>query len=284
MIKELWNKCCRRSYNAFLNVLCVCMFSVRWDMLVDSPPIIQTEVRGGESACWRWPHTGQHVLREISGEPVQPWRTCSLTLTPSHETSIFVLITEEMFGDATALFSLSIYLLALDLRREACATAWALMHPSSRPSGASPPSTLEGVLLKAGCCRQWYRCSRCFQTESKSRGNVGKQTGLLYLYFWKGNPPHSFSRALRLCVTVPGYLKGGDTFRLHHSHSDACLTLPSAEQGEEPQKWAEYSSVRSLLKGPLVTLWCVFRLLRYESGSVSSHARSLWRLEMLQVV
>lgn len=192
MIKELWNKCCRRSYNAFLNVLCVCMFSVRWDMLVDSPPIIQTEVRGGESACWRWPHTGQHVLREISGEPVQPWRTCSLTLTPSHETSIFVLITEEMFGDATALFSLSIYLLALDLRREACATAWALMHPSSRPSGASPPSTLEGVLLKAGCCRQWYRCSRCFQTESKSRGNVGKQTGLLYLYFWKGNPPPFF--------------------------------------------------------------------------------------------
>lgn len=39
-----------------------------------------------------------------------------------------------------------------------------------------------------------------------------------------------------LCVTVLGYLKGGDTFRLHHSHSDACLTIPSTEQGEEPQK------------------------------------------------
>lgn len=38
------------------------------------------------------------------------------------------------------------------------------------------------------------------------------------------------------CVLVLGYLKGGDTFRLHHSHSDACLTIPSADQGEEPQK------------------------------------------------
>ncbi|CAJ1067174.1 ryanodine receptor 2 [Xyrichtys novacula] len=58
-----------------------------------------------------------------------------------------------------------------------------------------------------------------------------------------------------------GYLKGGDTLRLHHSHSDACLTIPSTEQGEELQ-----------------------RVMHYESGSVSIHARSLWRLEILRVV
>ncbi|KAM9345211.1 ryanodine receptor 2-like [Symphorus nematophorus] len=58
-----------------------------------------------------------------------------------------------------------------------------------------------------------------------------------------------------------GYLKGGDTLRLLHSHSDACLTVPSTEQGEELQ-----------------------RTLHYEIGSVSSHARSLWRLEILRVV
>ncbi|XP_073337843.1 ryanodine receptor 2 [Pagrus major] len=58
-----------------------------------------------------------------------------------------------------------------------------------------------------------------------------------------------------------GYLKGGDTLRLLHSHSDACLTIPSAEHGEELQ-----------------------RIMHYEMGSVSSHARSLWRLEILRVV
>ncbi|XP_034536962.1 ryanodine receptor 2 [Notolabrus celidotus] len=58
-----------------------------------------------------------------------------------------------------------------------------------------------------------------------------------------------------------GYLKGGDTLRLLHSHSDACLTIPSTEQGEELQ-----------------------RIMHYESGSVSSHARSLWRMEILCVV
>ncbi|KAE8280778.1 Ryanodine receptor 2 [Larimichthys crocea] len=58
-----------------------------------------------------------------------------------------------------------------------------------------------------------------------------------------------------------GYLKGGDTLRLLHSHSDACLTVPPAEQGDELQ-----------------------RIMHYEIGSVSSHARSLWRLEILRVV
>ncbi|KAA8583639.1 hypothetical protein FQN60_014847 [Etheostoma spectabile] len=35
-----------------------------------------------------------------------------------------------------------------------------------------------------------------------------------------------------------GYLKGDDTLRLLHSHSDACLTIPSTEQGEELQSWS----------------------------------------------
>lgn len=37
-------------------------------------------------------------------------------------------------------------------------------------------------------------------------------------------------------VLILGYLKGGDTLRLLHSHSDACLTIPSAKEGEELQK------------------------------------------------
>ncbi|KAG7228617.1 hypothetical protein INR49_013303 [Caranx melampygus] len=64
-----------------------------------------------------------------------------------------------------------------------------------------------------------------------------------------------------LKTSVDRYLKGGDTLRLLHSHNDACLTIPSTQQGEELQ-----------------------RILHYEIGSVSSHARSLWRLEILHVV
>lgn len=37
-------------------------------------------------------------------------------------------------------------------------------------------------------------------------------------------------------VLILGYLKGGDTLRLLHTHSDACLTIPSTEQGEELQR------------------------------------------------
>ncbi|KAJ3610589.1 hypothetical protein NHX12_022681 [Muraenolepis orangiensis] len=58
-----------------------------------------------------------------------------------------------------------------------------------------------------------------------------------------------------------GYLKGGDTLRLLHGHSGACLTLPSKEHGDELQ-----------------------RTIHYGIGSVSSQACSLWRLEILRVM
>jgi len=46
-------------------------------------------------------------------------------------------------------------------------------------------------------------------------------------------------------VLIPGYLKGGETLRLLHSHSDACLTIPSTEQGEELQRSVEKISLLS---------------------------------------
>ncbi|KAM6956587.1 ryanodine receptor 2-like [Aplochiton taeniatus] len=57
-----------------------------------------------------------------------------------------------------------------------------------------------------------------------------------------------------------GFLKGGDTLRLQHGHTDECLTVPSSDQDED-------------LK----------REVHFEGGSVLSHARSLWRLEILRV-
>uniref|UniRef100_A0A3Q1EA25 Ryanodine receptor 2 n=1 Tax=Acanthochromis polyacanthus TaxID=80966 RepID=A0A3Q1EA25_9TELE len=58
-----------------------------------------------------------------------------------------------------------------------------------------------------------------------------------------------------------GFLVGGDVLRLLHGHMDECLTVPSGEHGDEQR-----------------------RTVHYEGGAVSSHARSLWRLETLRVV
>uniref|UniRef100_A0A3P8ULT3 MIR domain-containing protein n=1 Tax=Cynoglossus semilaevis TaxID=244447 RepID=A0A3P8ULT3_CYNSE len=58
-----------------------------------------------------------------------------------------------------------------------------------------------------------------------------------------------------------GFLIGGDVLRLLHGHMDECLTVPSGEHGDEQR-----------------------RAVHYEGGAVSSHARSLWRLETLRVV
>ncbi|XP_034425492.1 ryanodine receptor 2 isoform X10 [Hippoglossus hippoglossus] len=58
-----------------------------------------------------------------------------------------------------------------------------------------------------------------------------------------------------------GFLIGGDVLRLLHGHMDECLTVPSGEHGDEQR-----------------------RTVHYEGGAVSSHARSLWRLETLRVV
>eukprot|EP00064_Thunnus_orientalis_P011413 superscaffoldBa00001648_g11444 len=58
-----------------------------------------------------------------------------------------------------------------------------------------------------------------------------------------------------------GFLIGGDVLRLLLGHMDECLTVPSGEHGDEQR-----------------------RTVHYEGGPVSSHARSLWRLETLRVV
>ncbi|KAM8876872.1 ryanodine receptor 2 isoform 3-T3 [Synchiropus picturatus] len=58
-----------------------------------------------------------------------------------------------------------------------------------------------------------------------------------------------------------GFLIGGDVLRLLHGHMDECLTVPSGEHGDEQR-----------------------RSVHYEGGAVSTHARSLWRVETLRVI
>ena len=59
-------------------------------------------------------------------------------------------------------------------------------------------------------------------------------------------------------MKTPGFVFGGDVLRLFHGNMDQCFTLPQAGVSEHPYN--------------------IF----FETGSVCSHARSLWRLEFLR--
>ncbi|KAK3094056.1 hypothetical protein FSP39_023525 [Pinctada imbricata] len=55
-----------------------------------------------------------------------------------------------------------------------------------------------------------------------------------------------------------GYVFGGDVVRLFHGHMDECLAIPEAGSENE------------------------FNAVMYETGAVVSHARSLWRIELIR--
>lgn len=127
------------------------------------------------------------------------------------------------------------------------------------------------------------RCQMCF-------------SGVLGAWFCRHSKRNcKWKWLLVLCAPqIAGYLKGGDAIRLLHSHSDSCLTIPSAEQGEELQKSVmQYFDIPKItvhvtntavnLTFPLFKFFFP-RAIHYETGSISSHARSLWRLEILHVV
>uniref|UniRef100_W5KV56 Ryanodine receptor 2b (cardiac) n=1 Tax=Astyanax mexicanus TaxID=7994 RepID=W5KV56_ASTMX len=71
---------------------------------------------------------------------------------------------------------------------------------------------------------------------------------------------HQFFKNILTVSEFTGHLRGGDTLRLLHGHTDECLTIPPAGRGEEQR-----------------------RSVHFEGGSASSQARSLWRVEMLCV-
>lgn len=95
-----------------------------------------------------------------------------------------------------------------------------------------------------------------------------------------------------------GYLKGGDTFRLMHGHTDDCLAVPPVEHGEEARRSASVPVslskhmcsllVRSKVINPpghvcSFSLSISLRSVCFEGGPVSSEARSLWHLETMRV-
>uniref|UniRef100_M3ZNQ9 Ryanodine receptor 2-like n=1 Tax=Xiphophorus maculatus TaxID=8083 RepID=M3ZNQ9_XIPMA len=122
-----------------------------------------------------------------------------------------------------------------DKAGEAC---WWTVHPASRQRSEGEKVRVGDDLILVSVSSERYLVSK------------GRKTQTL----WSVAPICSGG------AIAQGYLKGGETLRLLHSHSDACLTIPCSKQGEELQ-----------------------RVMHYEIGSVSGHGRSLWRLEILRV-
>ncbi|XP_047459189.1 ryanodine receptor 2 isoform X2 [Mugil cephalus] len=140
-----------------------------------------------------------------------------------------------------------------DRAGEAC---WWTVHPASRQRSEGEKVRVGDDLILVNVSSERYlHLSLGAASDNKSLSDGLIVNAAFQQTLWNVAPICSGG------AVAQGYLKGGETLRLLHSHSDACLTIPSTEQGEELQ-----------------------RIMHYEIGSVSSHARSLWRLEILRVV
>ncbi|XP_067466542.1 ryanodine receptor 2 isoform X2 [Thunnus thynnus] len=135
-------------------------------------------------------------------------------------------------------------------------TCWWTVHPASRQRSEGEKVRVGDDLILVNVSSERYlHLSSGAVFDNKSLSDSLIVNAAFQQTLWSVAPICSGGGVAQ------GFLKGGDTLRLLHSHSDACLTIPSTEQGEELQ-----------------------RIMHYEIGSVSSHARSLWRLEILRVV
>ncbi|KAM9808663.1 ryanodine receptor 2 isoform 4-T4 [Syngnathus typhle] len=139
---------------------------------------------------------------------------------------------------------------------EAGETCWWTVHPASRQRSEGEKVRVGDDLILVNVSSERY-LHVSFGATCDNRGLA--DTLIVDAAFrrslWSIAPVCSASGL------APGYLRGGETLRLLHSHTDACLTIPAAERDEELQ-----------------------RIMQYEIGAVCGHARSLWRLENLHVV
>ncbi|XP_054654360.1 ryanodine receptor 2 isoform X4 [Dunckerocampus dactyliophorus] len=135
-------------------------------------------------------------------------------------------------------------------------TCWWTVHPASRQrSEGEKVRAGDDLILVNVSSERYLHLSFAVASDNRCLSDSLIVDAAFRQSLWSVAPICSASGLAQ------GYLRGGDTLRLLHSHSDACLTIPSAEQDEDLQ-----------------------RIMQYEIGSVSKHARSLWRLEILRVV
>ncbi|XP_061561261.1 ryanodine receptor 2 isoform X2 [Phycodurus eques] len=132
-----------------------------------------------------------------------------------------------------------------DTTGEAC---WWTIHPASKQRSEGEKVRVGDDLILVSISSERYlhlSYGNCYQNVDAAF----QQT------LWSVTPICSGSEV------AEGFLIGGDVLRLLHGHMDECLTVPSGDYGDEQK-----------------------RTVHYEGGAVSSHARSLWRLETLRVL
>ncbi|KAM3591914.1 uncharacterized protein V6R79_009433 [Siganus canaliculatus] len=132
-----------------------------------------------------------------------------------------------------------------DTTGEAC---WWTIHPASKQRSEGEKVRVGDDLILVSVSSERYL--------HLSYGNSNLQVDAAFQQtLWSVAPICSGSEVAQ------GFLIGGDVLRLLHGHMDECLTVPSGEHGDDQR-----------------------RTVHYEGGAVSSHARSLWRVETLRVV
>ncbi|XP_077359216.1 ryanodine receptor 2 [Festucalex cinctus] len=132
-----------------------------------------------------------------------------------------------------------------DTAGEAC---WWTIHPASKQRSEGEKVRVGDDLILVSISSERY-LHLSYGSQCQNVDAAFQQT------LWSVTPICSGSEVAQ------GFLIGGDVLRLLHGHMDECLTVPSEDHGEEQKK-----------------------TVHYEGGAVSSHARSLWRLETLRVL
>ncbi|XP_012989669.2 ryanodine receptor 2 isoform X4 [Esox lucius] len=139
-----------------------------------------------------------------------------------------------------------------DKTDEAC---WWTIHPASKQRSEGEKVRVgDDLILVSVSSERYLHLAYGNVKDNKNQSGCFIVDASFQQTLWNVSPICSGSGV------ADGYLKGGDTLRLLRGHTDECLTISSTNQGEE---------MRSVM--------------HFEGGAVSSHARSLWRLEMLRV-
>ncbi|KAK7901892.1 hypothetical protein WMY93_018661 [Mugilogobius chulae] len=132
-------------------------------------------------------------------------------------------------------------------------TCWWIVHPASRQrSDGEKVRVGDDVILVNISSERYLHLSTGAACDNKYDNIV------VSVAF-----QHSLWRLGPVCSgggVAQGFVRGGDTLRLLHSHSDACLTVSSGAVEEDFQRELHYDT------------------------AASNRACSLWRLEILQVV
>uniref|UniRef100_A0A4W4GAQ9 Ryanodine receptor 1 n=1 Tax=Electrophorus electricus TaxID=8005 RepID=A0A4W4GAQ9_ELEEL len=130
-----------------------------------------------------------------------------------------------------------------DSTGEAC---WWTIHPASKQRSEGEKVRVGDDLILVSVSSERYLHLSC------ASGDLMVDASFMQT-LWNMNPVCSG------CELAEGYLTGGHVLRLFHGHMDECLAVPAPEQGVQRN------------------------IAQYETGTVCSQARSLWRLEPLRI-